>query len=73
MVCALNFFDIPMDGIQEADELDEYLGQAIEKVKDPIAWWWHHQKVYPQLSEMGFDYLRIPGKSQFISIFIVLI
>ena len=34
----IDFFDIPMDGIQEADELDEYLGQAIEKVKDPIAW-----------------------------------
>ena len=73
MVWALTFFDIPMDGIQETDELDEYPGQAIEKVKDPIAWWWNHQKVYPQLSEMALDYLSIPGKSQFISIFTVLI
>ena len=62
-----------MDGIQEADELEEYLGQAIEKIKDPNAWWWNHQKVYPQLSEMALDYLSILGKSQFISIFIVLI
>ena len=62
-----------MDGIQETNELDEYLGQAIEKVKDPIAWWWNHQKVYPQLLEMALDYLSIPGKSQFISIFIVLL
>ena len=38
----INFFDIPMDGIQETDELDEYLPQAIEKVRDPIAWWWNH-------------------------------
>ena len=62
-----------MDGIQETDELDEYLGQAIEKVKDPITWWRNHQKVYPQLLEMALDYLSILGKSQFISIFIVLI
>ena len=50
---SIDFFDIPMDGIQEANELDEYLGQAIEKVKDPIAWWWNHQKVYPQPLEMA--------------------
>ena len=66
---SIDFFDIPMDGIQEADELDEYLGQAIENVKDPIAWWWNRQKVYPQFLEMVLDYLSIPGKSQFISIF----
>ena len=34
----IDFFDIPMDGIQENNELDEYLSQAIEKVRDPIAW-----------------------------------
>ena len=48
----IDFFDI-MDGIQESDELDEYLSQAIEKVRDPITWWWNHQKVYPQLSSMA--------------------
>ena len=57
----IDFFDIPMDGIQESDELDEYLSQAIEKVRDPIAWWWNHQKVYPRLSAMALDYLSIPG------------
>ena len=56
-----------MDGIQETDELDEYLSQAIEKVRDPIVWWWDHQKVYPQLSAMALDYLSIPGTCQLIS------
>ena len=49
----IDFFDIPMDRIQETNELDEYLSQAIEKVRDPIAWWWDHQKVYPQLSAIA--------------------
>jgi len=63
----IDFFDIPMDGIQETNELDEYLSQAIEKVRDPITWWWDHQKVYPWLSAMALDYLSIPGMSQLIS------
>lgn len=70
---AIDFFDIPMDGIQEVDELDEYLSQAIEKVKDPIAWWWNHRQVYPQLSAMALDYLSIPGKCQFATILTSLI
>ena len=57
----IDFFDIPMDRIQESDELDEYLSQAIEKVRDPIAWWWNHQKVYPRLSAMALHHLSIPG------------
>jgi hypothetical protein len=36
---ATDFFNILMDRIQETNELDEYLSQAIEKVKNPIAWW----------------------------------
>ena len=63
----IDFFDIPMDGIQETNGLDEYLSQAIEKVRDPITWWWDHQKVYPWLSAMVLDYLSIPGTSQLIS------
>ena len=55
------FFDIPMDGIQENNELDEYLSQGIEKVRDPIPWWWNHWKVYPWLLAMALDYLSIPG------------
>ena len=37
------------------------LSQGIKKVRDPIAWWWNHQKVYPWLSAMALDYLSIPG------------
>ena len=57
----IDFFDIPMDRIQESNELDKYLSQGIEKVRDPIAWLWNHQKVYPQLLAMALDYLSIPG------------
>jgi hypothetical protein len=57
-----DFLNIPMEGLQESNELDEYLSQAVEKVKDPIAWWWDHRLVYPSLSAMALDYLSIPGK-----------
>ena len=58
----MDFLDIPMEGIWEPNELNEYLSQAIKKVKDPIAWWWDYRKVYPGLSAMALDYLSIPGK-----------
>jgi len=57
-----NFLDIPMEGLADINELDEYLSQGIEKVSDPIAWWWDHWKVYPKLSAMAFDYVSILGK-----------
>jgi hypothetical protein len=60
----VDFFNIPMDGIQESNELDEYLSQAIEKVRDPIAWWWDHQRAYPQLSAMALNFLSISGMCQ---------
>jgi hypothetical protein len=60
----MNFLDIPMDGLCDVNELDDYLSQAIEKVSDPIAWWWGHWKVYPKLSAMAFDYLSVPGTFQ---------
>ncbi|KAI0279784.1 hypothetical protein BC826DRAFT_975701 [Russula brevipes] len=41
-----DFFDIPMDGIQDPNELDEYLSQSIEKVRDPVAWWSDHTEVF---------------------------
>ena len=56
-----DLFDVPMGPIQASDELDNYLAQAIERVRDPIAWWWDHRAVYPRLSKMAFDYLSIPG------------
>lgn len=58
-----DFFNIPVDSVKEANELDDYLLQALEKVRDPISWWWEHCHVYPRLSAMAFDYLSIPGMS----------
>ena len=51
-----------MDGLCDVNELNNYLSQVIEKVSDPIAWWWDHCKVYLKLSAMAFDYLSVPGK-----------
>lgn len=53
-----------MDGIQEQDELTEYLLQPLESVRDPIVWWWDHRMVFPRLSRMALDYLSIPGMLQ---------
>jgi hypothetical protein len=50
-----------MDGINQPHELDEYLSQPIEKVRDPIAWWWDHRHTFPKLSNMALDYLSVPG------------
>jgi len=50
-----------MDGIEEVDELNEYLSLPIERVCDPLAWWWEHRHTYPQLSAMAFDFLSAPG------------
>jgi hypothetical protein len=58
---AFDFFDIPMQGIIEPHELDDYLSQAIERVRDPIEWWWDHRHIFPNLSKMALDYLSIPG------------
>ena len=39
-----DFLDIPMDGLKEMNELDDYLSHlSIEKVADPIKWWWDHR------------------------------
>jgi hypothetical protein len=54
-----------MEGIRDPNELDEYLSQTVERVKDPIAWWSDHTAVYPRLSAMALDYLSIPGKFMF--------
>jgi len=54
-----------MDGLEEMNELDEYLAQPIEKVRNPIGWWWDHRAMFPYLSIMALDYLSVPGKSGF--------
>ena len=56
-----DFLNISMDSLKEINELNNYLSQAIEKVTDPIKWWWDHQKVFPKLSAMAFDFLSVPG------------
>jgi hypothetical protein len=58
----IDLLDIPMDGIQTVNELDEYLSKPLEKVRDPIAWWWDHRVSYPKLSKMALDYLSVPRK-----------
>ena len=47
--------------VKEHDELDEYLFLPIDKVKDPLKWWYVNRQVYPQLSRMALDYLSVPG------------
>ena len=56
-----DFLDIPMDSLKEINELNDYLSQAIEKVTNPVKWWWDHRKVFPKLSVMAFDFLSVPG------------
>ena len=59
----VDLLDIPMDDVEAANELDEYLMQPLEKVHDLISWWWDHRALYPKLSKMAFDYLSIPHES----------
>ena len=58
---SMDFGDIPMDNIAEVSELDTYLAQPIEKVRDVVTWWWDHRAVFPKLSLMALDYLSAPG------------
>ena len=63
----VDLLDIPMDDIADTNELDEYLAKPLEKVRDPIGWWWDHRACYPKLSKMAFDYLSIPRESSIIT------
>jgi hAT family C-terminal dimerisation region len=49
-----------MDDLEEADELNDYLAKPLEKVRNPLGWWWDHRTSYPTLSKMAFDFLSIP-------------
>jgi len=64
---ALDLLDIPMDDIYDMSELDDYLSKPVEKVRDPIGWWWHHRASYPKLSKMALDYLSVPRELFHIS------
>ena len=56
----IDLLDIPIDDLEEADELDDYLSKSLEKVCDPLEWWWDHRASYLKLSKMAFDFLSIP-------------
>ena len=58
----IDLLDIPMDGIQTINELDEYLSKPLEKIRDPIAWWWDYRVSYLKLLKMALDYLSVPHK-----------
>ena len=60
----------PMGILKDTNEPNDYLSQAIKKYSNPIAWWWHHQKVYFKLSVMAFNFLSVPSKSHVVSIVI---
>lgn len=59
-----DFANIPMDDVRDRDELEEFLAQPIEDVRDPLKWWWEHREAFPYLSAMAFDYLSVPGKAR---------
>ena len=52
-----------MDRVVEINELNEYLSQPIERVRNPLIWWWDHRQTYPQLFAMAFDFLSALGMS----------
>ena len=44
------------------NEVEEYLCEPVDNVKDPLKWWVANHHVYPNLHHMALDYLSIPGK-----------
>lgn len=44
-------------------EIVRYLAADIEKTDNPLKWWHDRRAVYPQLAQMGLDYLSIPPTS----------
>lgn len=58
-----DFLDIPLESLDEQSEIDNYFALPLEKVQDPIAWWWEHKALYPTLSAMALDYLSAPATS----------
>ncbi|GBE81312.1 hypothetical protein SCP_0310390 [Sparassis crispa] len=45
------------------NELEEYLAAPLEKVRDPLRWWWDSRKAYPHLHRMALNYLSVPATS----------
>jgi len=51
-------------------ELEEFLRQPVENVKEPLKWWVANRHIYPNLHRMALDYLSIPGKLDITLIFV---
>ncbi|KAF5324122.1 hypothetical protein D9619_011280 [Psilocybe cf. subviscida] len=45
------------------DELNAYLAEKTEKVKDLCRWWYERRSTYPRLYRMALDYHTIPATS----------
>ena len=59
-----DFLDIDLDGIDGRGEIAEYLAQPLEKVHDPVAWWWERRE--------ALNFLSIPGVFSIISFLLVI-
>ncbi|TKA65602.1 hypothetical protein B0A49_12935, partial [Cryomyces minteri] len=44
-------------------ELDRFMNESLENVKDPLDWWRRRTDTYPVLSKMAFDLFSVPGMS----------
>ena len=55
-----DFGNISLAQVSSTDELEEYLRQPNESVKDPLKWWNENKTKYPNLYRMALDYLSIP-------------
>jgi len=49
--------------VTHTSELDNFLRDPVEAVKDPLLWWYNKRLIYPNLSSMARDYLSIPPTS----------
>jgi hypothetical protein len=45
----------------QVNEIDAYLRQPVENIKEPLKWWFANRQTYPSLYRMASDYLSIPG------------
>lgn len=54
------FSNISLAPVSSTDELDEYLKQPNESVKNPLKWWNENKSKYPNLHRMALDYLSVP-------------
>ena len=46
-----------------ANELDRFLREPVENVKEPMKWWFLNRSAYAKLSRMALDFLSVPPTS----------